>query len=202
MTTLNRSDLMSLEEYAAERPEFRRRVMELKRVRVLPVGPHVSLHFENRLIMQYQVQEMLRVERIFEAAGIEEELAAYNPLIPDGSNFKVTMMIEFSDPEERGAALAKLLKVEDKVWVRVGDGERVWAIADEDMERDTEDKTSSVHFLRLELSPEMVAAAKAGAAISVGVEHDAYTHSVDPVNEALRESLVLDLDGDLSGGRH
>ena len=194
-TTLRRSDLMSLEEYAVERPEFRRRVMELKRVRVLPVGPHVTLHFENRLTMQYQVQEMLRVERIFEAEGIDEELAAYNPLIPDGSNFKVTMMIEFADPEERAEALAKLLKVEDKVWVRVGDGERVWAIADEDMERDTEEKTSSVHFLRLELTPDMVGAAKAGAAIAVGVEHEAYTYSVDPVNEALRESLVQDLTG-------
>lgn len=196
MTTLKRSDLMSLEEYAVARPEFRRRVMELKLVRVLPVGPHVTLHFENRLTMQYQVQEMLRVERIFEAAGIDEELAAYNPLIPDGGNFKVTMMIEFADPGERAEALTKLLKVEDKVWLRVGDGERVWAFADEDMERDTEDKTSSVHFLRLELSPEMVDAAKAGAAIAVGVEHQAYAHSVDPVNEALRESLVEDLDGD------
>ena len=194
-TTLRRSDLMSLEEYAVERPEFRRRVMELKRVRVLPVGPHVTLHFENRLTMQYQVQEMLRVERIFEAEGIDEELAAYNPLIPDGSNFKVTMMIEFADPEERAEALAKLLKVEDKAWVRVGDGKRVWAIADEDMERDTEEKTSSVHFLRLELTPDMVGAAKAGAAIAVGVEHEAYTYSVDPVNEALRESLVQDLSG-------
>jgi len=187
---------MSLEEYAVERPEFRRRVMDLKRIRVLPVGPHVSLHFENRLTMQYQIQEMLRVERIFEAAGIEEELAAYNPLVPDGSNFKVTMMIEFSDPEERGAALARMLKVEDKVWVRVGDGDRVWAIADEDMERDTEDKTSSVHFLRLELSPDMVAAAQAGAPIAVGVEHDVYTHGVDPVNDALRTSLLEDLTGD------
>lgn len=194
MKKLRRDDLFSLEAYAAERPEFRRRVMEHKRIRVLPVGPNVTMHFEDRLTMQYQVQEMLRAERIFEAAGIEEELDAYNPLIPDGSNFKATMMVEFADPEERAGALARLLKVEDKVWVRIGDEQPAWSIADEDMERDTEEKTSSVHFLRLELTPEMVAAAKAGAAIAVGVSHDYYTHSVDPVSEALRESLLGDLD--------
>ena len=194
MNKPSRNDLSSLEEYAAKRPEYRRGVMEHKRIRVLPVGPNVTLHFEDRLTMQYQVQEMLRAERIFEATGIDEELAAYNPLIPDGSNFKATMMVEFADPEERAGALAKLLKVEDKVWVRVGDAGTAWAIADEDMERDTEEKTSSVHFLRLELSPEMVVAAKAGAAIAVGVDHPQYTQSVDPVSDALRASLLGDLD--------
>lgn len=195
MTKLSRDDLFSLEEYAAERPEFRRKVMDHKRIRVLAVGPNVTLHFEDRLTMQYQVQEMLRAERIFEAAGIEEELEAYNPLIPDGTNWKATMMVEFADPAERAEALARLLKVEDKVWVRVGDAGTSWAIADEDMERDTEEKTSSVHFLRFELTAEMVAAAQAGAPIAVGVDHQEYAHAVDPVSDALRESLGADLAG-------
>jgi len=194
MNKLTREDLYSLEDYAARRAEFRQQVMAHKRVRVLPVGPNVSLHFEDRMTMLYQVQEMLRAERVFEVAGIEEELSAYNPLVPDGSNFKVTMMIEFADPDERAVALGRLLGVEDKVWVRVGDGEKVWAIADEDMERATEEKTSSVHFLRLELTPEMVAAAKSGAAIAVGVEHAGYQHSADPVGPELRDSLTGDLD--------
>lgn len=194
MQKLTRDDLYSLEDYATRRVEFRQQVMAHKRVRVLPVGPNVTLHFEDRLTMHYQVQEMLRAERVFEAAGIDEELSAYNPLIPDGSNFKVTMMVEFADPAERAVALGKLLGVEDKVWVRVGESERVYAIADEDMDRSTDDKTSSVHFLRLELSEAMVAAAKGGAAIGVGVDHPEYQHSVDPVNDALRDSLSGDLD--------
>ena len=194
MQKLTRDDLYSLEDYAAKRVEFRQQIMVHKRVRVLPVGPNVTLHFEDRLTMHYQVQEMLRAERVFEAAGIDEELSAYNPLIPDGSNFKVTMMIEFADPDERAVALGKLLGVEDKVWVRVGESERCYAIADEDMERSTEDKTSSVHFLRLELSEAMVAAAKAGAGIGVGVDHPEYQCSVDPVSDALHESLIGDLD--------
>lgn len=194
MQKLTRDDLYSLEDYATRRVEFRQQVMAHKRVRVLPVGPNVTLHFEDRLTMHYQVQEMLRAERVFEAAGIDEELSAYNPLIPDGSNFKVTMMVEFADPAERAVALGKLLGVEDKVWVRVGESERVYAIADEDMDRSTDDKTSSVHFLRLELSEAMVAAAKAGAAIGVGVDHSEYQQSVDPVSDALRDSLTGDLD--------
>jgi len=194
MQKLTRDDLYSLEDYATRRAEFRAQVMAHKRVRVLPVGPNVTLHFEDRLTMHYQVQEMLRAERVFEAAGIDEELSAYNPLIPDGSNLKVTMMVEFADPDERAVALGKLLGVEDRVWVRVGESERSYAIADEDMDRSTDDKTSSVHFLRLELSESMVAAAKAGAAIGVGVDHPEYQHSVDPVNEALRDSLSGDLD--------
>jgi len=194
MQKLTRDDLYSLEDYAARRVEFRQQIMVHKRVRVLPVGPNVTLHFEDRMTMHYQVQEMLRAERVFEAAGIDEELSAYNPLIPDGSNFKVTMMVEFADPDERAVALGKLLGVEDKVWVRVGESERVYAIADEDMERSTDDKTSSVHFLRLELSTSMAVAAKAGAAIGVGVDHVEYNHSVDPVSDVLRDSLTGDLD--------
>jgi len=193
MQKLTRDDLYSLEDYAARRTAFRQRVMAHKRVRVLPVGAHVTLHFEDRLTMHYQVQEMLRAERVFEAAGIEDELSAYNPLIPDGSNFKVTMMVEFADPDERALALSKLMGVEDKVWVRVGESERSWAIADEDMERATDEKTSAVHFLRLELTPAMVAAAKSGAAIGVGVDHPEYCFSVDPVGDVLRESLSGDL---------
>ena len=194
MHKLTRDHLYSLEDYAAKRVEFRQQIMAHKRVRVLPVGPNVTLHFEDRMTMHYQVQEMLRAERVFEAAGIDEELSAYNPLIPDGSNFKVTMMVEFADPDERAVALGKLLGVEDRVWVRVGESERSYAIADEDMERSTEDKTSSVHFLRLELSEAMVAAAKAGAAIGVGVDHAEYSHSADPISDVLRDSLTGDLD--------
>ena len=193
MDKLSRDDLFSLEEYAARRPEFRQQVMAHKRERVIPVGPSVTLHFEDRMTMLYQVQEMLRAERVFEADGIDEELAAYNPLIPDGSNFKVTMMIEFPDSDERAVELARLLKIEDKVWVRVGDLDKSWAIADEDMERDTAEKTSAVHFLRLELDAAMVAAAKAGAAIAVGIDHPNYTHALDPLPETNRASLVGDL---------
>ena len=193
MDKLSRDDLFSLEEYAARRPEFRKQVMAHKRARLVPVGPSVTLHFEDRMTMLYQVQEMLRAERVFEADGIDEELAAYNPLIPDGSNFKVTMMIEFPDSDERAVELACLLKIEDKVWVRVGDLDKSWAIADEDMERDTAEKTSAVHFLRLELDAAMVAAAKAGAAIAVGIDHPNYTHALDPLPETNRASLVGDL---------
>ncbi len=193
MDKLSRDDLFSLEEYAARRPEFRKQVMAHKRARLVPVGPSVALHFEDRMTMLYQVQEMLRAERVFEADGIDEELAAYNPLIPDGSNFKVTMMIEFPDSDERAVELARLLKIEDKVWVRVGDLDKSWAIADEDMERDTAEKTSAVHFLRLELDAAMVAAAKAGAAIAVGIDHPNYTHALDPLPETNRASLVGDL---------
>ncbi len=193
MDKLSRDDLFSLEEYAARRPEFRKQVMAHKRARLVPVGPSVTLHFEDRMTMLYQVQEMLRAERVFEADGIDEELAAYNPLIPDGSNFKVTMMIEFPDSDERAVELARLLKIEDKVWVRVGDLDKSWAIADEDMERDTAEKTSAVHFLRLELDAAMVAAAKAGAAIAVGIDHPNYTHALDPLPETNRASLVGDL---------
>ncbi len=194
MQKLKREDLWSLEDYHRERPGFRRKVMAHKRDRIVPVGPNATLHFEDRLTMHYQVQEMLRAERIYEPEAIQEELDAYNPLIPDGTNWKATFMVEYDDPEVRREMLTKLVGIEDKVWVRVGDLPKVYAIADEDLERDQPGKTSSVHFLRFELTPEMIAAAKAGASVAVGVEHPLYTYSVDPVPENVRASLVRDLD--------
>ncbi len=191
---LTREDLYGLERYAAERPAFRERVIRHKRARRLAVGPNATLHFEDRLTMQYQVQEILRTERIFEPAEIEAELEAYNPLIPDGSNWKATFMIEFEDEDERRAALARLVGIEDRVWVRVdGHEERVWAIPDEDLERTREEKTSSVHFLRFELPPEHAAAARAGAPVAVGIDHPEYSHRADPVPEAVRAALAADL---------
>lgn len=192
MSKLTRADLYSLEQYAEKRAEFRARVMAHKKNRQIAIGPNATLYFEDRLTMQYQIQEMLRIEKIFEAAGIEEELAAYNPLIPDGDNWKATFMMEYSDPEERKQQLAKLVGVEDKVWIKVGDSAPVNPIADEDLERDTEEKTSSVHFLRFQLSPEQIAAAKAGAEIQMGIEHPAYTQQVT-VSPAARDALVADL---------
>jgi len=194
MDKLTRSDLYSLEQYAQERPRFRAEVMEHKKNRKVHVGPHATLYFEDRLTIQYQVQEMLRAERIFEAEGIEDELAAYNPLIPDGRNLKATFMLEYEDAEERQRMLAKLIGVEDRVWVRVGEHEPVHPIADEDLERETEDKTSSVHFLRFELSPDMAEALKGGAPLSVGIDHEHYRHRVDAVPENVRASLAADLD--------
>ena len=193
MQYLTREKLMSLEQYAAARPAFRAEVMAHKRDRQVAIGPHATLYFEDRLTMQYQVQEMLRIERVFEAEGIEDELAAYNPLIPDGSNWKATFMVEYGDIDERRVALMQMVGIENRVWVQVAGQERMYAIADEDLERATEDKTSSVHFLRFELTPAMVAAAKQGAAISVGIEHDAYTYTVDTVPENVRRSLANDL---------
>ena len=190
---LTRDDLYSLEKYAEVRKDFRARVLAHKKDRKVLIGPVATLYFEDRVTMHYQIQEMLRVERIFEAAGIQDELDAYNPLIPDGSNWKATFMIEVPDVDERRRVLARLVGVEDRAWVKVGDGERVYAIADEDMERETEDKTSSVHFLRFELTSAMVAAAKQGAAISIGIDHPEYCHSVEPVADAVRASLVGDL---------
>jgi hypothetical protein len=194
MEKLTRDDLMSLEQYSAERNAFRAKVMEHKKSRVLHVGPNVTLHFEDRLLMQYQVQEMLRAEKIFEKEGIQEELDAYNPLIPDGQNFKATFMIEFDDPEERKTALEKMIGIEDKIWVQVKGFDRVTPLADEDLERETEDKTSSVHFLRFELTEEMCQAVKTGADISVGIDHPAYQYSVDPLPAGYRDSLANDLD--------
>ena len=193
MDKLTRDDLYSLEQYAEARPEFRSRVLEHKKPRKVALGPNATLYFEDRLTMQYQIQEMLRAERIFEAAGIEDELAAYNPLIPDGSNWKATFMIEVPDPEERKQLLAKLVGVEDKVWMRVGEHAPVYAIADEDLERETEEKTSSVHFMRFELTPEMVEALRSGAGVSAGVDHPEFPHQVELTPETVR-SLTADLD--------
>jgi len=194
MSKLTRDDLFSLEKYAEIRTEFRVKVMAHKKNRLLPVGPAVMLHFEDKLIMHYQVQEMLRAEKIFEAEGIEQELEVYNPLIPDGSNFKATMMIEYDDPAERQVALKKLIGIELKTYVQIGDQAKVFAIANEDLERENEEKTSSVHFLRFELDAEMVAMAKSGTDISVGIEHDQYAYQAKPVPAnfaaALRQDLV------------
>jgi len=194
MHKLTRADLYSLEQYAEVRPEFRRKVMAHKKDRHVPLGPNATLMFEDRLTMQYQIQEMLRIERIFEAQAIQDELDAYNPLIPDGTNWKATFMVEFPDVEERRAALRRLIGIEDRVWVKVNGFEPVYPIADEDLERDDEEKTSSVHFLRFELTPEMIAAAKAGAAISVGVDHELYHHHVDLLPDNVQQSLRADLD--------
>ena len=193
MTTLTRNDLYSLEQYAEVRADFRAKVMAHKKNRKVHVGPNATLYFEDRLTMQYQVQEMLRIERIFEAKDIEEELAAYNPLIPDGSNWKATFMIEFDDVEERRKALAGMVGIEDRTWVQVADFERVYAIADEDLEREDEAKTSSVHFLRFELTPEMAQAVKNGAAVMAGTDHDSYRHETtlpDPVRDSLANDLA------------
>jgi hypothetical protein len=193
MDKLTRNDLYSLEKYAEMRPAFRSQVMAHKKHRQVQIGPHARLVFEDRLTMQYQIQEMLRIERIFEAQGIEDELKAYNPLIPDGTNWKATFMVEYEDPAERRRALAKLIGIEGRIWIRVDDLEHVWAIADEDLERETTEKTSSVHFLRFDLTPAMSAAVKAGASISVGIDHPAYNYQVDPVDELTRDSLAQDL---------
>ena len=193
MDKLTVADLMSLEHYARERPAFRARLLEHKRDRKLAIGPNVTWSFEDRLTMQYQIQEMLRAERIFEPEGIREELAAYNPLIPDGSNWKTTLLIEFTDVAERQRALAQLIGLEERCWVQVRGHERVYAIADEDLERETAEKTSSVHFLRFELDRPMIAALKGGAALAAGVDHERYRHAVDPVPEPVRAALVADL---------
>ena len=165
---LRHEDLFSLEKYARVRPEFRARVLAHKKNRQLPIGAHATLYFEDALTMQYQVQEMLRLERMFEPELIQEELDVYNPLIPDGHNWKATFMVEYSDENERRAALAKLIGIEKKVWLQVEGCDRVYPIANEDLERETEDKTSAVHFLRFELTPQMIAAAKGGAAMRAG----------------------------------
>ncbi len=193
MKKLTRDDLYPLEKYAELRPRLRAEVMAHKQHRQVAIGPNATLYFEDRLTMQYQVQEMLRIERIFEAEGINEELAAYNPLIPDGSNWKATFMVEFPDVDERREALKRLKGVENKVWVRVAGFELVRPHADEDLEREDEEKTSSVHFLRFELTPAMVQAVKQGAAIAMGIAHPAYTHTVDPIPAATRDSLAQDL---------
>ena len=194
MQALTRTDLMSLEQYAAERTAFRARVLEHKRNRQLAIGPHVTLYFEDRLTIQYQIQEMLRIERIFEAAGIEEELSAYNPLIPDGRNWKATMMVEYDDAEERRQALTELVGIEDQVWIRIGEHPRVNPIADEDLERSKADKTSAVHFLRFELTTDMIADLKQGALLSAGVDHRNYQYTVMPVAAAISKTLTRDLD--------
>ncbi len=193
MNELTRDDLMSLEAYSERRAAFRSEVMAHKKNRKVGLGEHATLYFEDRLTIQYQVQEMLRAERIFERDGIQEELDAYNPLIPDGSNLKATFMIEYPDEAERKQALARLVGIEDRVWVQAEGHERVYAIADEDLDRETEEKTSSVHFLRFELDDAMVAALKQGAALHVGVDHPEYEAMVSALPDPVRDSLCGDL---------
>ncbi|MAT49674.1 MAG: hypothetical protein CMK32_00610 [Porticoccaceae bacterium] len=192
MTALSRKDLLSLEDYARQRNSFRERVMAHKQHRQVVLGEHLRLLFEDRLTIQYQVQEMLRAERIFEAEGIEEELAAYNPLIPDGDNWKATMMIEYAEVDKRRQALSELVGIEDLIWVQIGNEDRIFAIADEDLERSTEDKTSSVHFLRFPLTGAAIAAANSGADITFGVEHPQYREKLT-VAETVRTALCQDL---------
>jgi hypothetical protein len=190
---LDRSKIWSLEDYAANRPAFRAQVIEHKKVRRVALGPHATLVFEDFTTMKYQVQEMLRVERIFEAEAIADEIASYNPLIPDGNNWKATFMIEYDDVAERRDALARLIGVEHRVWVRIGDGAPLFAIANEDLPRSNDEKTAAVHFLRFDLAPALIAAVKAGAPIAIGIDHPALSYRVDPVPEAIRASLAADL---------
>jgi hypothetical protein len=194
MAHITRDSLMPLETYAKARNDFRAKVMAHKKHRSVHLGEHVTLIFEDELTMRYQVQEMLRAERIFEEAGIEDELAAYNPLVPDGNNWKATMMVEYTDVDERRDMLAKLIGIEDKVWVKVGDFPRVYAVADEDMERDNADKTSAVHFLRFDLAPDMAQALlQRAATLGIGVDHPNYKASIDPVANEVRASLAADI---------
>jgi hypothetical protein len=192
MPKVTRQSLMTLEAYAKERPAFRARVIGHKQRRKVELGSSISLQFEDELSIRYQIQEMLRVERTFEEAGIQEELDAYNPLIPDGKNLKATMMLEFPDPEERKQWLARLIGVEDRVWLQVHGQQKVWAVADEDLDRENDEKTSSVHFLRFELDDAMIAAFKGGAAMELGIDHPNYQASSQLSTER-RDALAKDL---------
>ena len=193
MQPLKREDLYRLEDYSEIRNEFRTQVLEHKKHRKVALGTNATVYFEDRLTIHYQIQEMLRVERIFDREGIEEELAAYNPLIPDGSNLKATFMLEYVDPDERRRQLARLIGVEDKVWIKVADGKRVFAIADEDMQRETEEKTSSVHFLRFELTESDARQLKEGASIGAGIDHENYRHEIAALAPPVRDSLAADM---------
>ncbi len=192
LTQITRDDLMSLEQYAEKRPEFRQQVLAHKKYRQVLLGPNATLYFEDRLTLLYQIQEMLRIEKVFEADGINEELEAYNPMIPNGRNFKATFMIEYTDAEVRAVQLEKLVRVEDLVWMQVAGFDKVWSIADEDLDRSTDTKTSAVHFMRFEMTDEMAGALKKGAEWSIGVQHPAYTYDLK-VEGATRESLLNDL---------
>jgi hypothetical protein len=193
MPKLSRADLMTLEAYAKARPEMRAQVLEHKKNRTITLGEHVTLIFEDTLTIRYQIQEMLRVERIFEEAGIQDELDAYNPLIPDGANWKASMLIEYTDVVERQSMLARLKDIEHRVWVQAVGQTKIYAIADEDMERANEEKTSAVHFLRFELDPATVGAIKAGAAIAMGISHPEYTALIPALPAASRDALAQDL---------
>jgi Protein of unknown function (DUF3501) len=199
MDRVTRDSLLTLEAYAKARQEFRARVIAHKKNRTVHLGKNVTLIFEDELTVRYQIQEMLRAEKIFDEIGIQDELEAYNPLIPDDANWKATMLVEFPDPAERAARLRELIGIEDRVWVKIEGFDRVYAIADEDMERETEEKTSSVHFLRFELSPAMIDALRNGALLSMGISHGAYDATSGSVSAGIRDSLINDLaDGGTS----
>jgi len=193
MPPIARESLLTLEAYAKERPAFRARVLAHKKPRTVALGEHLTLLFEDELTVRYQIQEMLRIEKTFDEAGIRDELDAYNPLVPDGDNWKATLLVEYEDVAERRQALAGLQGIEDHVWVQVAGQPRVGAIADEDLERENAEKTSSVHFVRFELSAAMIAALKAGAGLAIGADHAAYRATLDPVPEATRRALLADL---------
>jgi len=193
MPALSRADLWSLEEYSELRPGFRQQVLAHKKNRQLALGDHLRLYFEDAITIKYQIQEMLRIEKVFEASGIDEELQSYNPLIPDGHNWKATLMVEYPDPAERALRLSQLIGIEDKVWLQVEDCDRVYPIADEDLSRQNEVKTSSVHFLRFELTPVMMAALGKGAAVFAGVEHPAYAVVPLRLPAEIRDSLAGDI---------
>ena len=193
MTAITRDSLLSLEAYAKARGEFRGRALAHKKRRTVHLGEHVTLLFEDELTVRYQIQEMLRIEKVFEEAGIRDELDAYNPLVPDGTNLKATMLVEYEDPEARKAALAGLIGIEDRVWIEVEGCARVHAIADEDLPRENDVKTSAVHFLRFELTPQMAAALKRGAGLAIGVDHPAYSAAIPGVDPATRAALAADI---------
>ena len=194
MKKLSREDLFSLEEYSTKRKDYRASVIEHKKNRQVALGPNATLYFEDRLTLQYQIQEMLRIEKIFDADGINEELGAYNPLIPDGSNLKATFMIEYSDVEERQKVLAKLGGIEDTVWIQAEGYDKIFAIADEDMDRNREEKTSAVHFMRFEFSDEMIAGLKSGKVLSMGIDHEGFKQLVSPIDSESQAALVKDFD--------
>jgi hypothetical protein len=193
MGKISRESLMTLEAYAKARKELRARVIAHKKHRTVHLGDHVTLIFEDELTIRYQIQEMLRIEKIFEDQGIQDEIDAYNPLVPDGRNFKATMLIEYEDENERKAALARMKGIEDRTWVRVEGCAPVYAIADEDLDRENEEKTSSVHFLRFELTDEMAESLKYGVTLAIGVDHPHYSAKLDPVPAEIRAALLRDL---------
>ncbi len=193
MKNLTRDDLYSLEKYTEMRDDYRKKIMTHKENRRLELGENILLSFEDRLTMQYQMQEMLKAEKIFDAAGIDEELSAYNPLIPDGTNWKATMLIQYPEVEERQYQLTRLIGIEDLIWMQVAGFDKIYAIADEDLERDNAEKTSAVHFMRFELDNDMCSAVKNGAAISAGVEHKNYQSVINPIADNIRDSLAADL---------
>lgn len=194
MEKISPTELYPLEQYARIRDNYRTRVMEHKKARRLAIGPHLTLYFEDRLTIQYQIQEMLRVERIFEPEGIQDEMDAYNPLIPDGRNLKATMMIEYAEPQERAQRLAEMVGIENKIWLQVAGHARVAPVADEDLERSEPEKTAAVHFLRFEFTPDVIDTLRGGAAMAAGADHKVYRHIVQSIPENIKQSLLGDFD--------